>query len=194
MSERLQKADELQRKAHAVIERLGLETIWAEVGRPVLVGSIRFGLISKPNIDYEIYTSVPRIAEGFSAIRRIAEAPGVTQIQYANFLESPDPGLYWRIDYLDDEGRTWDIDCWLVPDDHPHAGVAEDLAKAMTRVLTDEARERILEIKDAVYGTLNTRGIEIYKAVLRDHVDSPEAFREWLARNATGTDVDRWHP
>jgi hypothetical protein len=194
MSERLQKAYELQRKAYAVIERLGLNTIWAEVGNPVLVGSVRFGLISKPNIDYEIYTPVPKIADGFSVIRRIAETPGVTHIDYANFLQSPDPGLYWRIDYVDDAGLTWDIDNWLVPDDHPHAGVADNLADAMARVLTDETREKILKIKEAIYGTLTTRGIEIYKAVLRDRIDSPDAFREWHTRNATGRDIDRWHP
>lgn len=191
----IRRADTLQAKAQEVIETLGLEPRWNQVGRVAKVGSSQFGLMASANLDFEIYVEKPEISVGFEVIQKIAQTPGVKQILYLNVLDTPDPGLYWRVDYVDGEGTLWDIDQWLVPNDHPHAGIAERLVESMRRALTDETRRIILEIKAARSEKLKCRGIDIYKAVLKENIRTPEAFMAWFSAHPPCLDaIETWHP
>lgn len=191
----LHRADQLQTKAQAIVDTLGLVSWWEQVGRVARVGSSQFGLMASSNLDFEIYVDQPEISAGFDVLREIALTPGVKQVLYLNVLDTSDPGLYWRVDYLDTEGTLWDIDQWLVPNTHPHAGMAEHLVEAMRKTLTDEMRRRILTIKAARPSLPKCRGIDIYKAVIRDRVESPEAFARWFQANAPSLEaIETWHP
>ncbi len=191
----VRRADSLQAKARQIIETLGLVSRWSRVGRVAMVGSSRFGLMASPNLDFEVYVERPEIGVGFEAIRDIAKTPGVKQVLYLNFLGTSDPGLYWRVDYADAEGTLWDVDQWLVPNDHPHAGMAEAFVESMRQTLTDEKRRIILEIKAARPEQPKCRGIDIYKAVLKDSVKTPEEFARWLAANPPSLEtIETWHP
>ena len=68
----LEKAEELQRQALGIIEEIGLLTRWERVGKPTLVGSVRFGLMTKPDIDLHIYVERPDIKVGFEVIQKFA--------------------------------------------------------------------------------------------------------------------------
>lgn len=46
------------------------------MGRPVVVGSLRFGLMRHPNLDLEIYTETPQVAQGFAVVAELAQVPG----------------------------------------------------------------------------------------------------------------------
>lgn len=195
----LAQAARLQERAREVMAELKLEEIWSQQGRVVLVGSLRFGLMATPNIDLEVYTDRPQAGPGFAAVGRIAANPGVVQVQYLNFLNTPsDPGLYWRIDFQDRDGVIWDIDNWLVPHDHPHAGQADRLARAMEQCLTDDARRVILEIKTDLApdrpGGAKPRGVDIYRAVLSGGVKSTAQFQAWIERNPPGEGIETWLP
>jgi len=191
----LRRADALQARARQVVADLGLADRWGRVGRVAEVGSSRFGLLVSPNLDFEIYVEQPEIGVGFEVIRDMARTPGVAQVVYLNFLGTADPGLYWRIDFRDAAGELWDIDQWLVPNDHPHAGVAETLAAAMQRALTDETRRAILEIKASRSEPPKYRGIDVYRAVLRDRVRTPAEFVQWLAAHPSSPEtIETWHP
>lgn len=191
----LERADTLQSRAREVVETLGLIRRWGQVGRVAPVGSSQFGLMASTNLDFEIYVERPEIRAGFDVIQGIAEIPGVQQVLYLNFLGTPDPGLYWRVDYTDDEGTLWDVDQWLVPNDHPHAGVAERLVTSMRQALTAETRRVILEIKAARPELPKCRGIDVYKAVLKDHIRTPEAFAQWFEANPPSMEaIETWHP
>lgn len=191
----LQRADALQERAGMVVEALGLVGRWGRAGRVAAVGSSQFGLMASHNLDFEVYTDSPDIHSGFKVVGGIAQVPGVREILYLNVLNTPDPGLYWRIDYEDADGTVWDIDQWLVPNDHPHAGVAERLAASMRGALTETTRRAVLEIKSARQGLPKCRGIDIYKAVLRDHVRSVGAFARWIEANPPALDsIETWHP
>lgn len=192
----IQKADSLSRRARHVIETLRLAEIWAHVGRTCFVGSARFGLMMTPNIDLEVYAERPDIRVGFDAVREIAETHGVRQIQFCNFMGTPeDPGLYWRIDYVDGEGMLWDIDNWLVPNDHPHAGLADALATAMQQALTHEARLRILSIKQATADHKpKPRGVDVYKAVMSGGVSTVEEFLDYTRVNPPAAGIETWRP
>jgi hypothetical protein len=73
----LEKAEELQRQALGVIEEIGLLTKWERAGKPALVGSVRFGLMTKTDIDLHIYVERPDIKAGFEVIQKFALLPDV---------------------------------------------------------------------------------------------------------------------
>jgi hypothetical protein len=189
----LEKAAELKRQAHQLIKELGIMYRWSLVGNTVLVGSASFGLMSTPNLDFEIYVDQPDIRQGFDTVREIATISGVQQIQFHNFMGTSDPGLYWRIDYQDRYGVIWDIDNWLVPFSHPHAGMAASFATAMNQALTDESRQIILTIKAQMSPTKKFRGIDVYKAVLDGGVRDWAEFLQWMEKNPP-VKMETWRP
>lgn len=189
----LEKAVELQKQGNMVIEDLQIRRRWELVGNTILVGSANFGLMATPNLDFEIYVEEPDIRIGFDTVREIATVPGVKQIQFLNVMGTSDPGLYWRIDYQDKNGVMWDIDNWLVPFSHPHAGMAENFANAMKKVLTEETRQIILEIKSQRQPENKFRGIDVYKAVLSGGVRNKEEFLAWIAKYPP-VEMETWQP
>ena len=76
----LEKAEELQHQALGVIEEIGLLKKWERVDKPILVGSVRFGPMTTPNIDLEIYVERPDIEAGFEVIQKFALLPRVKKI------------------------------------------------------------------------------------------------------------------
>ena len=192
----LETTNRLQTRACQIIEATRIQTLWETIGHTYLVGSARFGLMTTPNIDFEVYVEKPDPRDGFSVMREISSLSGITQIHYLNFLDTEDPGLYWRIDYRDNKNVLWDFDNWLVPYTHPHAGMADAFAKSMIRALNPTTRATIVTLKAALAqldSSNKPRGIDIYKAVLRDSVQSVEAFREWQANNPPAP-METWHP
>ena len=189
------RASELQRQAHRVIRTLGLKERWQEVGDVNFSGSFRFGLMVQPNIDMEVYTDEPRPGTGFQVIAAIAEIPGIRRVNFRNQLDDVgDPGLLWYVQYGDRLGRDWSIDSWLVPRDHPFAGLPGRFADAMCERLSDELRLRILEIKYEIQcNEQRARSIEVYKAVLRDGIETYDEFMEWLEKNPAKR-VEDWMP
>lgn len=188
-----EKAVELQKQAHKVMEDLQIRRRWELVGNAILVGSANFGLMTTPNLDFEIYVEEPDIRIGFDTVREIAALSGVRKIQFLNFMGTSDPGLYWRIDYQDKHGVMWDIDNWLVPFSHPHAGMAENFAIAMKEALTDETRQIILSIKSKLPPENKFRGIDVYKAVLSGGVRDKEQFVKWIAKYPP-VEMETWKP
>lgn len=189
----LRQAEIRQEQAYQAIKKLGLVERWEKVGKPVLVGSMRFGAMVSANIDMEVYTDAPLPHVGFAVIGELAETPGVTEIRYLNAMDGPDQGLYWFIQYEDGSGVTWGIDVWLVAHDHPYAYVADRLAAAMEKRLDAESRRRILSIKRDLPQELKVRGVDIYKAVLKDGVETAEAMVAWLEKNPPEV-MELWHP
>jgi hypothetical protein len=189
------RASELQEQAQQVIRTLGLEERWGEVGEVTFSGSAVFGLMVQPNIDMEVHTDEPRPSAGFEVIIGIADIAGVRRVNFRNQLDDPgDPGLYWVVQYHDDLGGDWSIDTWLVPRDHPSPIRPDRFAAAMCRRLNDPLRLRILEIKYAnCCCGLGAKGIDIYKAVLRDGIETYEQFVTWIERNPR-KGLEDWMP
>lgn len=116
-------------------------------------------------------------------------------MRFRNQLDDlEDPGLYWYLQYRDGLGQEWSIDTWLLERDHPLAMTPYRFAQAMSEKLDDDLRRTILEIKHrSLLDDLDSRGIDVYKAVLRDGIETYDGFRNWLERNpAEG--LERWVP
>jgi hypothetical protein len=71
--------------------------------------------------------------------------------------------------------------------------MAEKFARAMERALTPESRHCILEIKADIPSELGVRGIDVYKAVLRDGIETSYEFQEWIKDNPP-IELEDWRP
>jgi len=154
---------------------------------------VRLGLVVVLDIDMDTYSNDPRIEHGFEVMSELAVLPGVWKIRFSNELAGPDQGLYWQIRYRDKVGDVWKVDSWLIAWDHPHAHWGEELADAMQKVLTDQTRCAILEIKEALLGEPGVRGIDIYRAVLEGGIGHPAEFIQWIAEHET-SGITHWRP
>jgi hypothetical protein len=195
----LARSEALVRRAGEIMDRLRVRERLGRLGRVALVGSVRHGLMSTPNIDFEVYTKLPDAAAGASVMAEMAAEPGVTGLAHHDFMATEDPGLYWRLDLLDADGAAWDFDIWLVPLDHPHAGMAEAFAEALTGALARDTRAAILRLKAELgaraqlEGKARPRGIDICRAVLDGGVRDVAGFDAWRAQNPP-PDMETWRP
>lgn len=182
MNELLMRLKHRQSQAHLILERLDLLSRWRRVGEPVVVGAVSYGLVVARDIDMEIYAEEPTIEQGFEVMKQVAQLPNVWQVMFMNELSGPDQGLYFKIVYRDDDGELWKIDQWLVAHNHPDAHWCEKFAKAISGALTDESRQAILEIKEALHEE-GVRGIDVYRGVIEGKTATPEEFKEWQKNN-----------
>ncbi len=190
------QAEKLQARALAVVDTLRLCEFWGRVGATYHVGASRTGLMMRPNIDFETYVETPKAEDGFRIMTTLASSFGVKRVSYFDFMQSDDPGLYWWFEYQDADGMTWDFDHWLIPNSHPHAGMADRFASRLLAILTDPIRVKILSIKKETADLSpqeRPRGIDIYKAVLKDGVSSYEDFVKWTHNNPP-VSLETWMP
>jgi hypothetical protein len=193
-SEILSREEVRRGRAWAVLERLDLVRRWSRYGRVVIHGALSYRLMVALDIDIGVLAPDPRPEQGFAVVSEAAQIGGVWQVRYRNQLEDPaDPGLYWAIHYRDGGHNVWKIDTWLLPIDHPDAGLMERQVEAFGKALTDERREIILAIKEAACGDKALRGIDIYQAVLQGGQRDAEGCRQWIAEHRV-EGINRWLP
>ncbi|MBN1402648.1 MAG: hypothetical protein JXA74_17540 [Anaerolineae bacterium] len=193
-SEILSREEVRRGRAWAVLERLDLVRRWSRYGRVVLHGALSYRLMVALDIDMGVVTPNPRPEHGFAVVSEVARIGGVWQVRYRNQLENPaDPGLYWGIHYRDESDQVWKIDTWFLPMNHPHVGLMERQVEAFDKALTDEMREIILMIKEAVCGDQALRGMDIYQAVLQGGQRDVEGCRQWVAEHRV-EGINRWLP
>ena len=181
----LETAELLQKKAWSIIEETRIVEIWSSIGATInLVGSLKTGLLlNRRDIDFHIYTTPFRMSDSFSAIAQLAENPRIKTINYGNLIDAEDRCVEWHASYEDREGESWQIDMIHILDDSRYVGYFEKVADRISGVLTEETREAILAIKDAVLPEEKVMGIQIYRAVLEGGVRDIEAFRQWKSQN-----------
>jgi hypothetical protein len=196
MADVLRRAEERQKRAVAIIEDLDLTNRWARFGRPVVVGSVSHGLVVALDIDMEVYSDSPRIAEGFQVMAEVAESENVVAITFKNDLDTRGQWLYWEVKYRDAGGETWVIETYHCAPGDPYAHWPEQLAEAMKSVLTDEQRIAILSIKEALCerGMMaDMKSTDIYRAVMDCGLLSVDEFLEWLPDNKAAG-ITHWLP
>ncbi|MFZ5817743.1 MAG: hypothetical protein ACOY93_21025 [Bacillota bacterium] len=193
MSERIRRAEVRFIQGMAVLEDLRLVERWKKVGTPFIVGAMGYGLPVAPDIDMEIFCRRPSVEAGFRVLSECVTHPRVRKARFANELDGPDQGLYFQLRYLDGLGEEWKLDMWLVANDHP-GPLSRDLLTPMRRALTEESRDAILEIKEAILARgLKYRSIDVYRAVLEGGVRGLEAFQAWHERVKPSGLTD-WRP
>ena len=183
MNEILQRAEARQTRAEEILEELDLVNRWSPYGRPIVVGSVSHRLAVEPDIDIEVYTEEPRVADGFRIAAALAELDHVIGVIFKNELRARGAWLYWEIHYREDDGVVWTIELYHSTPNAPYAGWMEQFAHAMQKVLTDEHRVAILTIKEALCanGTMrDTKSFYIYRAVIGDGVRTFDEYAAWM--------------
>ena len=189
-----ERAAEQMRTATAILADLDLMRRWGRFGRPVLVGAFAYGLMIDPDIDMEIYCPELRIEHGFQVLNECAANSCVRQARFTNELSGRDRALYWQLRYRTTDGTEWKIDMWSASEDYDLPR-AENLIEPMRAALTPETRTAILELKSlrSTDPHLRCPSVDLYRAVLDDHVRTASDLRQWLTTHETGRLSD-WCP
>ena len=187
----LQREAARNQHAHQILAELKIFERWRAHGEPILVGAVAHGLVVAPDIDLEVYCPQLRIKDGFQVLRACALHPNTLEARFTNKLDGPDLGLYWQIRYQHTDGQSWKLDMWSLPVDHPGpTGVEQvDLLKA---ALTEQHRKVILTLKEMVFhdSNVDSRSIDIYRAVLHHKVHTYLQFKNWLEDHRSEGIVD----
>ncbi|BBO83382.1 nucleotidyltransferase domain-containing protein [Desulfosarcina ovata] len=185
MGDILQTAKEIQKKAWSVIEETGVVKHWTSIGATInLVGSLKTGLmINNRDIDFHIYTNPFKLSDSFLAVSRFAENKRIKTISYTNLLEDEDKCIEWHAFYDDQDGNSWQIDMIHILNGSFYVDYFENVAERISKVLTNETREAILRIKNAIPIDKKVMSILIYQSVIEGGVRSLEAFWRWMEQN-----------
>jgi hypothetical protein len=180
----------LRQEAAALLEELDRSGILAEIGPLALAGSYVSELMSWRELDVMIRVGAdysPR--EVLQLISRLMELPGVVGFDYRDERAHRSPTGQTRDEryhipfMIDRRAGIWrlDLTLWL-HDLHQNITAWHE---SLRDSITDDQRAAVLRIKD-VYFRLPSypdqiSGLEIYTAVIEDHVRTPSQFGGWLA-------------
>ncbi len=196
MNPLLSRARRRQDRAMQVIDDLDLLHLWARFGKPVVVGSVRHGLVVEPDIDIEVYSDNPRIDEGLSVMAQVVTSPNVVAVIFRNDHDTRGKWLYWEVQYRDDDEKTWTIETFHCGPGDPYAHFSERLAEGMKRIMTEKHRLAILGIKESLCdrGVMRKyRSFDIYRAVMEAGVDSLNEFLGWI-ETGKAVGISDWVP
>lgn len=185
MKDILETAKQMQEEAWSVIQDTEVINHWSSIGATTnLVGSLKTGLlINNRDIDFHIYTNPFKLSDSFLAVSRIAENKRIKSVSYSNLIEAEDRCIEWHAYYEDQNGNSWQIDMIHILNTSPYAGHFENVAERISKVLTQETRGAILEIKSAISNDKKVMSIQIYRAVIEGGVRNLEAFWRWEKQN-----------
>lgn len=195
MEEFLIQSEQNQQEAWNLIKSLNIIEIWESTGATInLVGSLKMELMSKHlDIDFHVYTSPFNLVDSFAAVGKIAVNPAVKRIEYNNFLAEIDKCISWTIWAEGDSKRMWQIDIIHILKGSKYAGYFEQVADSILKVMTDEKRKTIIELKHNTPDDIKIIGIEYYKAVIKDGIRTIEQLMRWRKTNPT-TGIEEWMP
>jgi hypothetical protein len=143
-----------------------------------IVGSVGIGVVVAPDIDLEIHSDDPQVADGFTVMGPLAELPKSRRITYLDARDRHERGQYWKLEYELTPDETWTIDMWVL---ERGASSGAPLTAALRDALTPELRDRVLAIKEeAVAIGERAYGYWLYQAVLDAGVRDFAEYRTWL--------------
>lgn len=182
----------LQAEGAEVLAGLDLGSLFGDVGPVLVVGSYVSGLMCWRDLDVVLLGGVEfSPADVLDLLKRVVELPGFAGFTYRDERgrrcptgEARDERYHVPFDLDAGQGR-WRIDLSVFLRDL-HGHVAAWHAR-LRDTITDQQRLAVLRIKDVWHQLPSypeqVSGWEIYTAVLRDGVRTPEQFGRWLAAN-----------
>ena len=174
-----------QKKAFSIIKELDIENAFKSIGARVnLVGSLKMGLLMKnKDIDFHVYTSSLDIEKSFLAVSKIAKNKKIEKVTYTNLIDTDEHCIEWHLFYRDDYNadniEIWQIDIIHILEGSYYDGYFEKVADDVMNMLTEEKINIILKLKYETPDNIKIIGIEYYKAVLKDNVETYEEFIKW---------------
>lgn len=177
----IQLSQKQTERARMVISSLNLIEIWEKAGATINpVGSFRIGVLAKHrDIDFHIYTDSLDIGQSFAIIAELCRHKGIKKCTFANLAETDECCFEWHLYYEDDEAQTWQIDLIQIKKGSFYDGYFEKTAEKIIAAMTEEQRKTILRLKFETPDELKISGIEYYKAVIQDGVQTSEDLLRW---------------
>jgi hypothetical protein len=182
----------LQAEAAGVLAELDLGSLFGDIGPVLVMGSYVSGLMCWRDLDVGLLAGVEcSPSDVLDLLKRVAELPGFVGFTYRHARGERCPtgdarDERYHVPFDLDAGRgRWRIDLsvWL---GDPHASVAA-WHERLRETISDEQRLTALQIKDVWHRLPSypdqVGGWEVYTAVLRDGVRTPEEFGRWLTTN-----------
>lgn len=176
----IQLSQKQTEKARMVISSLNLIEIWEKAGATINpVGSFRIGVLAKHrDIDFHIYTDSLDIGRSFAIIAELCRHKGIKKCTFANLAETDECCFEWHLYYEDDEAQTWQIDLIQIKKALSMTAILKNSRKIIA-AMTEEQRKTILRLKFETPDELKISGIEYYKAVIQDGVQTSEDLLRW---------------
>ena len=186
---------DLRRRAAKVLRDSKVLEAWESIGGKVRgVGSFRSDLMMKNrDIDLHVYTDALDVSRSLAALGPVIAAGKTIGLTYINGAGTDEHCLEWHLRLLDADGNEWKIDMIQILAGTKYDGVMEDVAEAVVDAATPEVRKRILALKNECPDDLKICGIEFYKAVIGDGVNSWRQFLKWRKGNPPETLI-AWSP
>lgn len=188
ISELAAKANQLQRQARLILDKLGLIKTLQEISKPKIVGSAANGLMIIKDIDIHAYVKEYEVEKILNLLPKLALLPTIRKVQFNNYREfrkdyRPDRVGFPRGYYIGlcsvQGSDEWKIDVWFIKED-------EDRSFNDSRLqnLSDEQRETILKLKNLWLTKDGYRdgvlSVDFYKAVLDFGVKTKKDFERYL--------------
>lgn len=182
------------KRAHKIIKLINIEEILKDF-EVNLVGSLKTELLmDRLDIDFHIYSKTFSIEKSLQAITDIAKNERVIELIYRNLIDEDDRCLEYHLTYLDESNDKWHIDIIHILNDSKYKYKFERVAEKINKVMTEEIRKTILEIKhEALKRGLSIKGIEVYKAVIEDKIKNIDDFLIWLKKEEK-QNIMLWEP
>ena len=189
----LRRQDALQAEARLVVAELGLDALLSQAGRVEQVGSSVSGLMVWRDLDFNVLRRDLTLERALDVMRPLHTHPGVVRLEYRNETghHTPpdlrgDERYYFVIWYETGAGDEWKIDISFWLSDAPRDQLP--YIERLGRDLMDETRLAILWIKDVWHRLpaypYEVGGYDVYEAVLRSNVRTPEQFEAYLRERA----------
>lgn len=177
----LERSRQQARQAEKVIDALGVVRIWEESGARVnSVGSFKLGLLAKHlDIDFHIYTQELDIDSSFKTIAKICSHPQVKKCEFVNLANTEEACYEWHVWYEDEQAELWQIDMIQILAGSRYDGYFETVAAKIAAEMTEKQRQIILKLKFETPDDIKISGIEYYKAVIQDGIETFDALSAW---------------
>jgi len=181
--------------AWKIINDTNIIGIWESIGATVnLVGSLKTGLLMKNrDIDFHIYTDSLTVSDSFKAIEKLAQNPAIKRIEFINLIHTVEECIEWHVWYEHSDKQLWKLDLIHIRKGSAYDGVIEKVTDGIIRLLSEETKQAIFQIKNHLPDEMKIPGIYVYYAVLCYGIRSYSDFMEWRKSHPV-EEAYNWRP
>lgn len=189
-------SDGMALRAYAVLKESGIKELWEQNGATVnVIGSVAMGLIiNHRDIDLHVYSSGITEESSFGIAAQLSKNPRITEITCINGLHTDERCIAWHLKYKAENGEDWKFDIIHIEKGTQYDGFFEEMAARIKRLLTEEKRHIILDLKFHTPEEKQISGVLYYEAVISDGVKTMEEFNDWLEVKKANPSAEYWMP
>ncbi|WLR42273.1 hypothetical protein LC087_16335 [Bacillus carboniphilus] len=173
------------REANEILYTLGLHDLLKKFSNPHVSGSYHLKIMTWRDLDIYLVSDTINNDNFFELGKEISHMLEPSKMSFRNEMIGKTPhlpkGLYWGVHTSLFE-QQWKIDIWSI--DAKEFNEKQYVTEEIKIQLHDTNRNTILELKNLLHDHPKYRkvffSVDIYDAVLNDHIDCIQSFEKWL--------------